>query len=427
MSAPVRRTVAAAVLLTLILSAGASAQRNDLSVGYGGMQLIQTNSGVGNISSPGQLNRDSPINTFGRVGGSYTFTFGGTLQSASGGGGGFDRRSATPRLGGLAGGLDKPRPGGADNRLGDAPAFGTTTGFRQSAGFGGIERNNVPRFGTPTFGLNQMPLGARLGRGTTADLGLANAFRANPASTLPSNGKGLSPRFMLDRQLLTSARSPLARAAVGPARDEFTIAADAAAKQSTVPVAETIASRPPDPVLESGMDELSPGERMRERVRRTTAFAIQRGDELFKAGRLQEAKASYELAKGLRSDDPTADVRLFLVSSFLFEHNEATVSLKFAIAKAESLQQLRVDVESVLPTKEDLNIFVRSLAERAGRSDVGTALQIKYAFLAWLADDPISARRVTALAAESKDSGPEIHKFLAWLDAEVGAAAPATK
>jgi hypothetical protein len=404
-----------AIALVLCLGGKALAQKGDSS--SGGTQLYLGSSGVGNLRQPGRVGNTSTLARFGRVGGSTTRTF-----DSSGGGGAtprpLDSRASRPSQPGVGNPMSSGLGGGSSSvPAGMRPRHdaGITSALQGRYGAGSAMTQGGMARSAPAGG-------SRMTRGGAAAYGLGRG--ASRGVSGGSRYSGVSARDLLDRQMLVRSRSSMARGLYDSSGVGHTFDNETDALSPFLPEVESLTSVETAPLTVHDSLEPDPLVRMRNNIERSYHFYLETGDEHMRKKEYPEARRRYELSRTLNSDAPQPFARMFLASLYLNEYYQAYVHFRLALSRAQTLEDLRIDIDRATPSREDFLGIVRQMRLQLNEENVNWMQHLIYAYLAWLTNEPGDAQRYSETAARVAPTEPLIKRFQRLLRGET---APVTR
>jgi len=227
---------------------------------------------------------------------------------------------------------------------------------------------------------------------------------------------GYSPAsHSLDRGLLLRTNSNLARLATGP-RDSF---ATLATRSDEDPFALSTSNIESDRSPEIGAqvtDGFTLEQRQKLRVDKEFLDCIDRGDEAARAGDANRARASYQRARIINADDASPCFRLFVSCMLTRDVSQAFVYLRQGLARADSADQLRINLADCTSSLQDLR-KMQSEIDKELRSSTADAFQhAVLSYLSFVLEDPGAARKEAQAALKMAPNSSEIEKLARFVE-----------
>ncbi len=413
--------IGGAMITLLAAAADARAQ--------GGTYISQGWAGVGQLSYPGQVGvTNNPIIGFGQVGGTRTLNSFTDARGYAGGRGGPDGRAA-PYLA-LPTAFAGNDPYVSRNAYAGGPRLeNRTAGTRTRLTRGQTMASTVE---LSSIG-DRSAVGRYFGRGdlgNTFDQIRPLARTAMPAPTY--FGPAIPPRSareLLDQYQYVRPRTHLAAIALGPrglsrsphsSEGEPTVPSPLGTGPAKFPDVPALLADSSESisVFEKADDGATPEQRLLQKVARTSAYFVERGDEQMAKKHYTDAKASYQHAQLVNPDWAAPYARLFLCSLVLDDFAHSALCLRRAIGRADRLDDLRINVSRCMPGRDDFNNVLRMAAEIAGREGANTLQLTAYAYLSWLRGDISVTRRVLEAGRAKADAIPELLRLSDLIDAK---------
>src|SRR5262249_38725790 len=141
-------------------------------------------------------------------------------------------------------------------------------------------------------------------------------------------------------------------------------------------------------------------------------------DDYMRSGKYVQARASYDRARTLAPDSSSPLCRLYLSYVLTGDMAQAGAALKQAMNRAQTANDIRLNIADVSPTSDDLKNVTRFITQQAGRADANAGEHGALAYLLWVQNDRDIAMLEAQRAAEMAPEAPEIQKLFALLKAE---------
>ncbi len=338
----------------------------------------------------------SPLATFGRVGGDFTSDWGNTPSSVNRG-------------------LPQQPYARAQTQLQVGYTATNGLGVSGSQLNASLVRNS--QAARQLFG--DRAATSLLGRTTGSGIG-SNLDVNPPPLRRTSRGStyipGYSPASLsLDRGLLLRTNSNLARLATGPRESFATLAARGDEDPFTLNASKDDSDRPAA-LSSQDTQGLTFEQRQKQRVDKEFLDCIDRGDEAARAGDIHRARASYQRARIINSDDASPCFRLFVACMLTRDVSQAFVYLRQGLARAHSAEQLKISLADCTASIQDLR-KIQSEIDKELRSTTPNAIQhAVLSYLSFVLEDPGAARKEAQAALKVAPNSSELEKLARFVE-----------
>lgn len=138
---------------------------------------------------------------------------------------------------------------------------------------------------------------------------------------------------------------------------------------------------------ESGLKTSSYSDMLAARLQKKANDHFELGIAYFKAEQFLKARQHFQLARQINADHPKSYLAEMIVSYHRKDFNTAVINLEFALNRASSLNDLKIDWQEFYSSKQDFQRVVDSVSLLANLPKAPPNLSLMLAYYTWLNGD----------------------------------------